>query len=178
MKETNKLDKKLELLTLLDKVVIEKNDEGVYVIRCKHYDEMNYRPLFVLIKPNTIKEENEMLELVKLYKDRKMDKLFKDADAAQSKAWEKDSTYKTLKDLSEKTKTKDGYLFTFDFAFMPDSVREEIDKIQKDREEKEIQLNKLIDEVNAYLSLCETYEQKINALIGFGILDNGGRLNV
>ena len=50
-KETNKLDKKLELLTLLDKVIIEKNDEGVYVIRCKHYDEMNYRPLFVLIKP-------------------------------------------------------------------------------------------------------------------------------
>ena len=50
MKETNKLDKTLELLTLLDKVVIEKNDEGVYVIRCKHYDEMNYRPLFVLIK--------------------------------------------------------------------------------------------------------------------------------
>ena len=50
-KETNMLDKKLELLTLLDKVIIEKNDEGVYVIHCKHYDEMNYRPLFVLIKP-------------------------------------------------------------------------------------------------------------------------------
>ena len=55
MKETNKLDKKLELLTLLDKViieknnVIEKNDGGVYVIRCKHYDETNYKPLFVLI---------------------------------------------------------------------------------------------------------------------------------
>ena len=57
MKETNMLDKKLELLTLLDKViieknnVIEKNDGGVYVIRCKHYDETNYKPLFVLIKP-------------------------------------------------------------------------------------------------------------------------------
>ena len=51
MKETNKLDKKLELLTLLDKVIIEKNGGGVYVIRCKHYDETNYKPLFVLIKP-------------------------------------------------------------------------------------------------------------------------------
>ena len=107
-----------------------------------------------------------------------MEKLSNDAETARVKAWEKDTTYKTLKDLAEKTKTKNGYLFTFDFEVMPDSVINEIDKIQKDREEKEIQLNKLIDEVNAYLSLCETYEQKINALIGFGILDNGGRLNV
>ena len=56
-KETNMLDKKLELLALLNKViieknnVIEKNDGGVYVIRCKYYDETNYKPLFVLIKP-------------------------------------------------------------------------------------------------------------------------------
>lgn len=50
MKEINKIDKKLQLLTLLDKVFIEKNDEGTYAIHCKHYDEMNYKPLFVLIK--------------------------------------------------------------------------------------------------------------------------------
>lgn len=130
------------------------------------------------IKPNTIKEENEMLELVKLYKDRKMDKLFKDADAAQSEAWEKDTTYKALKDLAEKTKTKNGYLFTFNFEVMPDSVRKEIDKIQKDREEKEIQLNKFIDEVNAQLDLCETYGQKIVVLTGYEILDESGRLTV
>lgn len=61
---------------------------------------------------------------------------------------------------------------------MPDSVRKEIDKIQKDREEKEIQLNKFIDEVNASLSLCETYGQKISVLIGFDIIDNSGRLTV
>lgn len=130
------------------------------------------------VKTNTIKEENEMLELVKLYKDRKMDKLFKDADAAQSVAWEKDTTYKALKDLAEKTKTKDGYLFTFNFEVMPDSVRKEIDKIQKDREEKEIQLNKFIDEVNAQLDLCETYGQKIVVLTGYEILDESGRLTV
>ena len=69
MKETNMLDKKLELLTLLDKViieknnVIEKNDGGVYVIRCKHYDETNYKPLFVLIKPKDNKVIYGMDEL-------------------------------------------------------------------------------------------------------------------
>ena len=117
------------------------------------------------------------MKLLEIYRDRKIDKLFKDMDTAQDKAWEKNSTYKTLKDLAEKTKTKDGYLFNFNFIFMPDSVREEIDKIHKDKEEKEIQLNRLINEVEAQLAECETYEQKINVLKAYEILDEKGRVN-
>lgn len=123
------------------------------------------------------KEGENGMKLLEIYKDRKMDKLFKDADKAQDKALEKNSTYKMLMELAEKTKTKDGYLFTFHFGSMPDSVREEIDKIQKDREEKESQLNILINEVNAQLSECETYEQKINVLKVYEILDEKGKVN-
>lgn len=65
------------------------------------------------VKTNTIKEENEMLELVKLYKERKIEKLSNDAEAARAKAWEKDSTYKALKDLSEKNKNKRWLLIYF-----------------------------------------------------------------
>ncbi len=120
--------------------------------------------------------ENKM-ELLKIYRDRKTDKLIEDADKARSKAWEKNSTYKTLKDLSEKTKTKADYLFTFNFNTIPDSVREEIDKIQKDREEKEIQLSRFVKEVEAQLKECETYEQKINILKAYEILDEKGKVN-
>lgn len=122
-------------------------------------------------------DKENIMKLLEIYRDRKMDKLFEDADKAQDKAWEKNSTYKTLKDLSEKTKTKDGYLFTFNFDIMPDSVREEINKIQKDKEEKEVQLNRLINEVNAQLQECETYEQKINILKAYEILDEKGKVN-
>lgn len=122
------------------------------------------------------KGDNEM-KLLEIYRDRKMDNLFKEADEAQDKAWEKDNTYKTLKDLAEKTKTKDGYLFTFNFDSMSDSLREEMDKIQKDRGEKVTKLNKLIDEVNAQLSECETYEQKMNVLKTYEILDEKGKVN-
>ena len=117
------------------------------------------------------------MKLLEIYRDRKMEKLYKDMETAQDKAWEKDSTCKTLKELAEKTKTKDGYLFTFSFTFMPDSVKKEIDKIHKDKEEKEIQLNKLINEVEAQLAECETYEQKINVLKAYEILDEKGRVN-
>lgn len=120
--------------------------------------------------------ENKM-KILEIYRDRKTDKLFEDEDKARSKAWEKNSTYKTLKDLFEKTKTKNGYLFTFNFATMPDSVREEIDKIQKDREEKETQLSRLVNEVEAQLKECETYEQKINILKAYEILDEKGKVN-
>ena len=122
-------------------------------------------------------EGDNKMKLLEIYRDRKIDKLFKDMDTAQDKAWEKNSTYKALKDLAEKTKTKDGYLFNFNFIFMPDSVREEIDKIHKDKEEKEIQLNRLINEVEAQLAECETYEQKINVLKAYEILDEKGKVN-
>lgn len=122
-------------------------------------------------------DKENIMKLLEIYRDRKMDKLFRDADKAQDKAWGKNSTYKALKDLSEKTKTKDGYLFTFNFGIMPDSVREEIDKIQKDKEEKEVRLNRLINEVNAQLQECETYEQKMNVLKTYEILDEKGKVN-
>lgn len=146
------------------------------------YDAEEFDALYnAKFDTNSIKErfegEDNKMKLLEIYRDRKIDKLFKDMDTAQDKAWEKNSTYKVLKELAEKTKTKDGYLFNFNFIFMPDSVREEIDKIHKDKEEKEIQLNRLINEVEAQLVECETYEQKINVLKAYEILDEKGRVN-
>lgn len=148
---------------------------GEYYMDAKEFDAL-YNAKYGGIEERFKEGENEM-KLLEIYRDRKMDKIFKELDTAQDKAWEKDSTYKTLKDLSEKTKTKNGYLFTFNFDNMPDSVREEINKAQKNREEKEVQLSRLMDEVNAQLSECETYEQKINILKTYEILDEKGKVN-
>lgn len=160
-----------------------KTEDGLFIFKANDIVKINDDSgidASVADKYNVLYNEKEgenRMKLLEIYRDRKMDKLFKDADAAQSKAWEKDSTYKTLKDLSEKTKTKDGYLFTFRLTSIPDSVREEINKIRKDKEEKEVQLNRLMDEVNAQLAECETYEQKINVLKTYEILDEKGKVN-
>lgn len=158
-------------------IVKINDDSGIDASVADKYNALYNAKVGVDYMKERFKEGENEMKLLEIYRDRKMDKLFKDADAAQSVAWEKDSTYKALKDLAEKTKTKDGYIFTFDFAFMPDSVRKEIDKIQKDKEEKEIQLNRLMDEVNAQLTECETYEQKINVLKTYEILDEKGKVN-
>lgn len=150
-----------------------KDEENQLVCSFKKFVE---EQLQIQTETNIIKEENnKMLDLVKIYKYKKIEKLCEDSKKARAKAWEKDTTYKTLKDLSEKT--KDGYLFTFNFEVAPDLVVKELDRINREKEEKEIQLNKLIDEVNAHLSLCETYEQKIAILQGYEILDKSGRIN-
>lgn len=47
----------------------------------------------ILYKADFNYKENKM-KLLEIYKDRKMDEIFKDADKACSKAWEKNSNYK------------------------------------------------------------------------------------
>lgn len=181
-------NKSTDGLYLFDKSQITKvetkagKEATVTLCDDRGYDAEEFDALYnAKFNTNSIKERFEggdnKMKLLEIYMDRKMDKLFKDMDTAQDKAWEKNSTYKALKDLAEKTKTKDGYLFNFNFIFMPDSVREEIDKIHKDKEEKEIQLNRLINEVEAQLAECETYEQKINVLKAYEILDEKGKVN-
>lgn len=152
-----------------------KDEENQLVCSFKKFVE---EQLQIQTETNKIKEETNMLELVKLYKERKMGKIARYVDNARATAWERDSTYKTLKDLAEKTKKKNGYLFTFNFEIVPDLVAKELDRLNREKEEKEIELNKLIEEVNAQLDLCETYDQKIVILKGYGILDWYGKISV
>ena len=127
---------------------------------------------------NTIKEEKEMLDLVKIYKERKEAQIEDNASVAKDKALDKDPTIKALKDLQAKSKRSDGsYIFTYELCDTSDIVEKEYDKITKNAVKETRELNALIDEVNAQLGLCETYDQKISILKGYGILDESGRIN-
>ena len=125
---------------------------------------------------NTIKEEKEMLDLVKIYKERKEAQIEDNARIAKDKALDKDPTIKALRDLREKSKKSDGsYMFDYE-CDTPDIVKKEYDKINENEAKETRELNALIDEVNAQLGLCETYDQKIAVLKGYGILDENGRI--
>lgn len=127
---------------------------------------------------NTIKEEKEMLDLVVIYKKRKEAQIEDNARIAKDKALDKDPTIKALKDLQAKSKRSDGSdVFTYALCDTPDSLEKEYEKITENAVKETRELNALIDEVNAQLGLCETYDQKISVLKGYGILDESGRIN-
>lgn len=127
---------------------------------------------------NTIKEEKEMLDLVKIYKERKEAQIKDNARIAKNKALDKDPTIKALKDLQAKSKRSDGSdVFTYALCDTPDSLEKEYEKITENAVKETRELNALIDEVNAQLGLCETYDQKIAILKGYGILSESGRIN-
>ena len=124
------------------------------------------------------KEGENKMELLEIYRVRKNNKLNEELDKAKEKAWEKDPTYKTLAELQEKSKTKDGhYVFEFSFFNKPDAVEKEYNKIKQEADKKATELSELIGEVRAQLAECETYEQKINVLKAYEILDEKGRVN-
>ena len=127
---------------------------------------------------NTIKEEKGMLDLVKIYKERKEAQIKNNARIAKDKALDKDPTIKALKDLQAKSKRSDGSdVFTYALCDTSDSLEKEYEKITENAVKETRELNALIDEVNAQLGLCETYDQKIAILKGYGILDESGRIN-
>lgn len=127
---------------------------------------------------NTIKDEKGMLDLVKIYKERKENEIHKKAKNEKEKAWNKDNLCKTLADLQKKTTRENGsYMFTYELSDTPDIVKKEYDKINENEAKETRELNALIDEVNAQLGLCETYDQKMTILKGYGIINDSGRIN-
>lgn len=118
---------------------------------------------------SNIKEEKENMELLNIFIDRKRELLTDQREIEFEDVRECDETYRKAKELGNDVK------FVGKFS---QEILDDLDEIAKRYEEEIAKLSKFKKEVEAQLEICETYDQKIDILKLYNILDNKGKLSI
>lgn len=141
---------------------LTKIDSGGFVVTCDTQDkEIKY------------KGENEM-ELLEIYKNRKMEEIEKECKENIKKLEWKDEINLEIKEfeilIKQKYDLKDFEILSNTSTFT-DETTFKIHKEEDNMTNKKRELRDLISEVEAQIKLCETYEQKIDVLVNYGVID-------
>ena len=123
-------------------------------------------------------KENKEMELLEIYFEEKQRQLEIKRDVKCDKIKLKDPIIRELEALAEKYKDVKGLSIfaNYEYQFSKE-IYAELDKCEKDYKRQKGELIGLKKEIIAQLDLCETYEQKMNVLKAYGVIDEQGKLN-
>lgn len=164
------------------KVTLTQDDFGLYT---------KY-PCFVWNKSNigedaeNNKGENNMGNtILNLWKIQEIQKIKNQFDRQKKAIMEKDELYKITAEYIDKAKPMiEDEGFSYDLRHMTECIESHLDRdVQKEIEilndkfsSMTKDVNKLVEEVEAQLEMAETYDQKMNILKAYDILDSNGKI--
>lgn len=125
-----------------------------------------------------IKEEKKEMELLNIYFNEKIKQLEIEHYKKQDKIETKDPIIKEVYTLAKKYKDVKGLSIfpNCEYQFSKE-ILEELNKCDKDYRIQREKLSSLEYEIRVQLDICETYEQKMNVLKAYGVVDEQGKLN-
>lgn len=164
------------------KITLTQDDFGLYT---------KY-PCFVWNKSNigedteNNKGENNMRNtILNLWKIQEIQKIKNQFDRQKKAIMEKDELYKITAEYIDKAKPMiEDEGFSYDLRHMTECIESHLDRdVQKEIEilndkfsSMTKDVNKLVEEVEAQLEMAETYDQKMNILKAYDILDSNGKI--
>jgi hypothetical protein len=125
-----------------------------------------------------IKEEKKEMELLNIYFNEKIKQLEIEQDKKRDKIKTKDPIIKEVYALAKKYKDVKGLSIfpNYEYQFSQE-ILEEMNKCDREYRVQREKLSSLEYEIKAQLDICETYEQKMNVLKAYGVVDEQGKLN-
>ena len=124
-----------------------------------------------------LEKENKM-NILDVYFENEQEKNDEKFEKMKEKAMKKDIVYKEVVDLKNKYRGVSGIDISISTrAYQPsDEVIKELSKLYDKRDARDKELRALEKEIRAQLDICETYEQKMNVLKAYGVVDEQGKL--
>lgn len=124
---------------------------------------------------------NMMNEILEIYGDRKREKINKHYEQLMEQTKLADERYVIFKDCSNKLDKlyKEDGIITNHLVEprLAEKTKKHLEELAKLREEEYCKLDNKIKEVNAQLSVCETYDQKQEILRRYNIINKNGKVN-
>ena len=129
-----------------------------------------------------IKGDNKtMNNILDIYGDRKREKINKHYEQLMEQTKLADERYVIFKDCSNKLDKlyKEDGIITNHLVEprLAEKTKKHLEELAELREEEYCKLNNKIKEVNAQLSMCETYDQKQEILRRYNIINKNGKVN-
>ena len=129
-----------------------------------------------------IKGDNKtMNNILDIYGDRKREKINKHYEQLMEQTKLADERYVIFKDCSnklDKLYKEDGIITNYLVEpRLAEKTKKHLEELAELREEEYCKLDNKIKEVNAQLSMCETYDQKQEILRIYNIINKNGKVN-
>lgn len=177
-----------------DGILTLKQDNDILTINQDKFDLYTKYPCFIgnktVIEENTEnnKEENNMSNtILDLWKEKILDELENKFNKQKQKVEEKDPLYKAtvqyVEEAKELSKSEafnsvlDNLMLEAACCLAPESTKE-INDISIVRDNMKDKVSIIAREIEVQLNMTETYEQKINILKAYKILDEEGKINI
>ena len=126
-------------------------------------------------------KQNMMNEILEIYGDRKREKINKHYEQLMEQTKLADERYVIFKDCSNKLDKlyKEDGIITNHLVEprLAEKTKKHLEELAELREEEYWKLNNKIKEVDAQLSMCETYDQKQEILRRYNIINKNGKVN-
>ena len=115
---------------------------------------------------------NEM-EILEIWKERKKLENQKAMREAKKEINKRDEIVKRVKELETTLEEEYGMFFKISLktGALTQESEEKLTQIEQEHKDKEYEIAKKEEEILAQLKICETYEQKIDILVAYGIID-------
>lgn len=143
--------------------------------------DKNYIKVPIIKESLEDKGDNKNMTILEIYKERRREKINKKYDDMENAVRQCDPRYKVWRECTNtllKLYEEDKILAN---AFAPinlsDETRKRLNAIDKTRCEELNDLSDKLNEVQAQLSMCETYEQKQDILRTYKIIKENGKVN-
>ena len=126
-------------------------------------------------------DDKTMNNILDIYGDRKREKINKHYEQLMEQTKLADERYVIFKDCSnklDKLYKEDGIITNYLVEpRLAEKTKKHLEKLAELREEEYCKLNNKIKEVDAQLSMCETYDQKQEILRRYNIINKNGKVN-
>lgn len=149
--------------------------EPTITIKTKIPSDIKLEPYVSTIDIETLqnKEEKEM-KLLKIYQERKLEQIDKNYEQMREAIVKDDEFMKKVEEFEKALKAEYKEIYediTVSISAKTEDTQKKLDILRKERDDAKEELSKKYVEIEAQLDICETYEQKIDVLVSYGVLD-------
>jgi hypothetical protein len=133
---------------------------------------------------NSVKNEEDNMKILDIYKERKEDAILEDYEKKEEAVLAEDEMQKIINEMTDQvnalleSENRTDFFYVESEGFTLTKTNEKLDKLNEEKEDEILQLNKTIEEIEAMFELTEDYEERMKILKKYGIIDKDGKMSL
>lgn len=131
-----------------------------------------------------IKEDNKIMKILELYKERKEEAIVKDFEKKEEAILAEDEIQKIIKEMVHQVNSifeneaREDRLYIDSKNFCQEKTMDKLDELDEEKEDEILQLNKTVEEIEALFDLTEDYEERMKILKKYDIINKDGKMSL
>ena len=139
---------------------------------------------WVLRQENSVKNKEDNMKILDIYKERKEEAILKDYEEKEKKILEEDEIQSIIKEMTEQVNTilknegrKDKLLADVE-GFCLEETSKKLAELNEAKTNEIAESDKIIEEIKALFELTQDYEERMKILKKYDIINKDGKLTI